>query len=395
MENKDKYDLYTEHVFPDKVKKKRKIIRRVVSVTGLAVLFGIVSSGIMLLTYKLFIDEEKPQKQPATVAVAVSGAETTTEPVSDDKEKPLTDKRSHYDEVKESIRKITKSHVTITVGESEDEKNTFEGFIFSKADNDYYILTEYSKHITNTPCYVEFNTQEPVECTYVGVDSNTNLAVLKAEAMESISVEPIVYANARTLSAGDGVIVMGDLYGNGNTVGYGIVTANGAYVFKTDREYIGLSTSVPKQKNSFAIICDINGDMVGVQTSQNEWNSEGFCAGYTSNDIIEGIQNVANDTKVNRMGITGLTVTYDLETKYGFPQGVYVSDIVSGEAAFNAGIQNGDIITQIDSVSVKNMRDYMAALSGLPLGAQVTVRGKRKSMDSYKDVVFSFRRGVK
>ena len=134
---------------------------------------------------------------------------------------------------------------------------------------------------------------------------------------------------------------------------------------------------------------------MGVQTSQNEWNSEGFCAGYTSNDIIEGIQNVANDTKVNRMGITGLTVTYDLETKYGFPQGVYVSDIVSGEAAFNAGIQNGDIITQIDSVSVKNMRDYMAALSGLPLGAQVTVRGKRKSMDSYKDVVFSFRLGVK
>ena len=56
MDNKDKYDLYTEHVFPDKVKKKRKIIRRVVSVTGLAVLFGIVSSGIMLLTYNVFAD---------------------------------------------------------------------------------------------------------------------------------------------------------------------------------------------------------------------------------------------------------------------------------------------------------------------------------------------------
>ena len=64
----------------------------------------------------------------------------------------------------------------------------------------------------------------------------------------------------------------------------------------------------------------------------------------------------------------GLMPRYD-----GGGDGMEISGIMPGGAAEAAGLKKGDIITAIADKPVKNVQDYMAAMSGLKRGEEVVI----------------------
>lgn len=71
-------------------------------------------------------------------------------------------------------------------------------------------------------------------------------------------------------------------------------------------------------------------------------------------------------TKANELGVTVETLTDELAERIGAPvdlQGVVVTDLADSDIATKAGVNVGDVILSVNGKSVKNVKEFNAALS--------------------------------
>ena len=69
-------------------------------------------------------------------------------------------------------------------------------------------------------------------------------------------------------------------------------------------------------------------------------------------------------------------VTLDLE-------GVLVSDVTAGDAASEAGIRRGDVISEMNRAPVRNVQDYQRLLRSVNKGSSILFLVKRKGTTIY------------
>ena len=84
----------------------------------------------------------------------------------------------------------------------------------------------------------------------------------------------------------------------------------------------------------------------------------------------------------------------------GIPQGVYVKEVDAGSPAMAAGIQSGDIITNIADTDIINLLGYHNTLMKQNVGDKILVRGKRQGTGGetggeYMDIDFGVTVGYK
>jgi serine protease Do len=82
------------------------------------------------------------------------------------------------------------------------------------------------------------------------------------------------------------------------------------------------------------------------------------------------------------LGIQYQVITPAIANRYGLPAdwGVYVTDVSSNSPASKAGLQQGDIITGIDNITLDDTHSYLNILFTHKPGDQVTlvvVRGNK------------------
>ena len=87
------------------------------------------------------------------------------------------------------------------------------------------------------------------------------------------------------------------------------------------------------------------------------------------------------------IGIVGQEVT-DAQVENGLPAGIYVMNAVTDKPAYNAGIQNGDILTELAGEPVTSMKEYQAALDKMTCGQVVHVTVARNGRDTYTELEF-------
>ena len=68
---------------------------------------------------------------------------------------------------------------------------------------------------------------------------------------------------------------------------------------------------------------------------------------------------------------------------YNLPQGVYVSEVENGTAAYNGGVKAGDIITAIGDTPVSTVEELSQALSGYSEGDSAVLKISREQSGSY------------
>src|SRR5881397_3745336 len=228
----------------------------------------------------------------------------------------------------------------------------------------------------------------------VGADSQTDVAVIKVEA-DNLPAAGL--ADSEKLKVGQIVLAIGNSLGlqGGPTVSMGVVSALGRPLPGTDFIFEGLiqTDTAINPGNSGGPLADLNGNVIGINTAMIPFaQGVGFAIPVNMVKWVAG--QILEKGRVVRpwLGISGANMNQAIARRYDLPadSGVLVVEVDSRGPAYEAGMRVGDVIIQIGSHAVKQMKDVLMALPKLAIKEEVEVdfirlNAKRKALLRLKE----------
>ena len=225
--------------------------------------------------------------------------------------------------------------------------------------------------------------------TIVGIDRETDLAVLK---IEGESLPALELADSDELRAGQLVMAFGSPMGLENSVTLGVVSSVARQLRPDDPMiYIQTDASI-NPGNSGGPLVNTEGRVVGInsQILTQSGGSEGIGFAAPSNIVRHVFEQIRKDGHVHRgqIGVEAQTVTPVLAEGLGLPQdwGVVLSDVSPRGAADVAGLKTGDLILTLNGKVMENARQFDVNLYQHPVGSIVTLEVIRSSEKLSKGV---------
>jgi 2-alkenal reductase len=217
----------------------------------------------------------------------------------------------------------------------------------------------------------------------VGTDPYSDIAVLKTEG----SVPAVAtLGNSDKLQPGETVIAIGSPLGDfKNTVTVGVVSATGRSI-DTGQGYqiedLIQTDAAINHGNSGGPLVNLAGEVIGINTlivrnSGNGDVAEGLGFAIPVNTAQAVAQQIIQQGYFARpfMGISFQPINPQIADRYGLPAqwGVYATKVATGSPAAQAGLQEGDIITQVGDVSLDETHSYINTLYNYKPGDTVNV----------------------
>ena len=219
-----------------------------------------------------------------------------------------------------------------------------------------------------------------MDATIIGVDSETDLAVLKVDG-KNLPALPIGDSDA--LRQGQIVFAFGSPLGLENSVSMGIISAVGRQL-ELDDPMVYIQTDAPiNPGNSGGPLVNADGRLVGINTlilSQSGGN-EGLGFAAPSNIVRTVFEQIRAKGRVRRgtIGVFAQTITPTLATALNLSQdwGVIVGDVFPKTPAAVAGLRVGDVVLTLDGKSMENGRQFEVNLYRRAVGDMVTLEVRR------------------
>lgn len=190
----------------------------------------------------------------------------------------------------------------------------------------------------------------------VARDPKTDLAIIKVDPDQPMQV--IQIGTSADLMPGESVIALGNAYGYEHTATRGIISALHRAVQVSDAQYyddlIQTDASI-NPGNSGGPLLNINGEMIGVNVAVRA-GAQGIGFAIPVDRVVEAAAELL--TQINEQKIY-----YGLRFRPDSPTGpLTVSAVDPDSPAAAAGIQAGDIITEIAGRKVRNALEFQRAL---------------------------------
>ena len=385
---------------PNKEKKSHKNLMRAAAVTGFAILFGVVSSGVFLAT-NVVGERLLGLRDSGETASASSDKISSGTSLSTSSSVVTSDVSKVVDKVMPSIVSITSMSVQEvqsffggTYEQTSEGAGT--GIIIGKNDTELLIVT--NNHVVegSDTLTVTFNDQASVEANIKGTDATYDVAVIAValdqisdDTMDAISVATL--GDSTKLKIGEPAIAIGNALGYGQSVTTGVISALDRSVSTTDTQTGETQESGAKliqtdaainPGNSGGALVNVNGEVVGINSAKLTGESvEGIGYAIPISDVSDLIQNLMNQetkTKVPEderglLGITGMSVSDAFSQQIDVPAGVYVMEVSRGSGAEKAGMTKGSIITAINGSSVDSMEALQEQLQYYAKGETVSL----------------------
>ena len=281
------------------------------------------------------------------------------------------------------------SVVAITTEQMSSSQTWFGGYYVQSGagsgiivSQDGYILT--CAHVVSgaTSVKVQLNgSDQSYDATVVGVDSTSDIAVLKIDAT---GLTPAVIGDSDKLAVGETTVAVGNPLGTlSNTVTQGIVSALNRQVTVEDNNMTLIQTDTSiSPGNSGGGLFNANGELIGVVNAKSSYSeAEGIGFAIPINTAMDIAQQLIENGAVARpvLGVSILDVQ-DSSTaqQYGVSAlGVYVADVTKGGGAEAAGVQRGDRIIAIDDTAVSSTATVKSYLADKQVGDTVTLQVER------------------
>ena len=240
------------------------------------------------------------------------------------------------------------------------------------------------------------------EAEVVGTDPSSDLAVVKAKDASGLTA--VELGDSDNLTIGEWVMSIGSPFGLEQSVATGIVSAtNRSQIMDSSTNAYGESESTIYTNmiqtdaainpgNSGGALVDSDGKLIGINTLITSYSGNYSGVGFAIPvNYAMGIaqQIIAGETPSHaQLGVTMSTVNKQLAQRYGFAvdEGAYVSAVMNGSGAAEAGIQAGDIITKFDGESVTSASDLTMAVRSKNVGDTVQVEVNRDGQTLSMDV---------
>ncbi|MBR99708.1 MAG: serine protease [Flavobacteriaceae bacterium] len=274
--------------------------------------------------------------------------------------------------------------------DSDREKiGTGSGVIVSP---DGYIITNF--HVIENANQIEVTTNKnkSYAATLIGVDANTDLAVLKINANTPFPYIP--FGNSDNSRVGEWVLAVGNPFNLNSTVTAGIISAKSRDLSEYDQKnqsFIQTDAAV-NMGNSGGALVNTYGELIGINTAIQSISGGfvGYAFAVPSNIVRKVFEDILEfgDVQKGLLGVTGNALNDELAKRYDTDEteGFYINSTEENLGADRAGLMQGDIIKQVDDVKINRFSDLTGYLSSKRPGDKVTVVYIRDSKE-YKTTV--------
>ncbi len=224
----------------------------------------------------------------------------------------------------------------------------------------------------------------------ISVDS----AAIPEDLVKKLRAMPL--GNNFRVNECDTVMAIGSPYVTPGSVGVGRVTGIKRNISSVDSCYTMFYTDISIPEGGTGFLIDIDGALVGVMTSSASPEYPGYAAAVATDEITMALNSMCSGRPASLLGIYGQTVTPDMVSAHAMPQGVYISAVLPGNAAYNAGISAGDIIVGISTEEITTVDQLTRKLLSAHLPNEtVILRIMRDSADGYKEMSINVTLGAR
>lgn len=262
------------------------------------------------------------------------------------------------------------------------------GLILRMDSNWIYVLTS-SRVIENAQqIAVTFPNGEVTEASVRKQDLATEMAVLEIP-LKNIkkstrkNLETISMKGVSSVEKGEPVIAVGSPLGYTDSLAFGMITSVTACQ-SLDNEYRVISTDISGNENSYGILLNLDGNIVGIISKKFSQDMEkSMVSALRIADMNYLMEMLMEAQPIPYLGIVGREVDAAAMQWFHMPQGIYIRQVEADSPAMHSGIQVADIITAIDGEQIYTVRQYADILRKYREGEAMTVMVKRKSMEGY------------
>ncbi len=225
-----------------------------------------------------------------------------------------------------------------------------------------YILT--NNHVIDDADDIQVSLQDGRSLTakLIGTDEGTDVAVIQIDAKNLAELNLISSENMRV---GDFVVAVGNPFGLGQTVTSGIVSALG----RTNLQGMGYQNFIQTDAsinpgNSGGALINLRGELVGINTAIYSPSGGNVGIGFAiPSSLANRIMNQLIQFGQVRRGSIGVEVqdiTANLARAFNLEKnsGVIITNVEPDSPADYAGLQAGDIVTQLNDKAVNNQHDF-------------------------------------
>src|SRR5271165_6633184 len=229
----------------------------------------------------------------------------------------------------------------------------------------------------------------PIEAKLVGVDRQTDVAVMK---INMTGLPALALADSSQLRQGQVVFAFGSPLGLENSVTMGVVSATARQI-DPDNPSIYIQTDAPiNPGNSGGPLVDVDGHMVGMNTfilTQSGGN-EGLGFAIPSDVVRTIYDQIRTEGHVHRgqIGVYVRTVTPELVEGLHLParHGVLLDDVAPGSPADKAGLKPGEVVTSVGGKPVNDVRQFALDLYAYKIGQKAQVGVLRNGKETILSV---------
>lgn len=208
---------------------------------------------------------------------------------------------------------------------------------------------------------------------------------LRSSTVKHLKVAELGSSNF--IQLGETVLAVGNPLGNAESMGVGVIMSKDGCVSRMDGCYRVLQTDIAAGEEGSGVLVNLKGEIIGIIDQSVAPADNRLVAGYGISDLKRTMEILSNDREVPCLGIRGLEVPEEIQEQ-GIPQGVYIKEILPDSPAMEAGLQKGDILTEMGGRKVTTLAEYRRYLLDLKIGEKIRLKGLRQGTEGYVDIAF-------
>lgn len=259
-----------------------------------------------------------------------------------------------------------------------------------------YILT--NNHVVQGADEIQLKLAngESYEGKIVGRDQNTDLAVVqvKKEDFNRKGLADLNLGNSDALEVGDFVVALGAPFGLEASLSFGVVSAIGRGNLDIAKvgNFIQTDAAI-NPGNSGGPLISMQGQVIGVNTAiysrSGAYNGIGFAV--PANLVRLVAEQLINNGFIRRgyLGVFLQPIDEDLHAGLNLPAGVHggalVAQVAGGSPANKAGIEPGDVISEVNGQAMKVHSEIVNTIGLMKPGTSISLTlyrdGKKRSVN--------------
>ena len=244
-------------------------------------------------------------------------------------------------------------------------------------DPEGYLVTNWHVVVEAAEIQVQLGDGGFVAAEVVGLDAETDLALLK---IETRSAPAIGLGSSSQLRIGDVVLAIGNPYGLTKSVTQGIVSATGraALELATFEDFIQTDAAI-NAGNSGGALVNTNGELVGINTAvlTQDIATEGIGFAIPV-DLVRGVvEELKKHGRVIRgyLGLLPDDLTTAERAQMGLDndRGILITEVFAGGPAERAGLWQNDILLSINGEPILQRRQALLIAARSKPGDEIEV----------------------